>query len=392
MSDESPREIYLDHAASTPMRPEAQAAWLAAAQQHHANPTGSHRAARAARRALDDARDELAAALGRHPEEVVFTSGGSEADNLAVRGVLGARGGLAVCSAGEHHAVLEPVEKAGGRTVALEADGSVNPAKLAAVLQELAADASDDVSLVSVMSVNNETGVVNDIPALVAATREHAPEALFHTDAVQALAWVDIANHVADADLVSITGHKAGGPVGAGALFVRKGITLDPLVLGGGQERGRRAGTPDVAGACAFAAAVAVTTKNRDAELVRLADLRDRLIGGLTQRLGDAVTVTVANGGATVVPGIVHVMLDGVDAEALLYLLDAAGLRASAASSCSSGAQEPSHVLAAMGVPREWAQGSLRLSLGHTTTQADIDDAIEIVDAAVKRLALFGGG
>ena len=215
-------EVYLDHAASTPLRPEAQAAWLDASARHHANPTGAHRAARAARRALDDARDEIAAALDRPPAEVVFTSGGSEADNLAIRGVLHAQGGIAVCSAGEHHAVLEPVEHAGGLTVELEADGTVSPDRLAAVL-----DAADQpVSVVSIMVINNETGVVNDIPALVEVTRRHAPGAWFHTDAVQALAWIDLAAHVEGADLISITGHKFGGPVGTGALFWRT-VSID---------------------------------------------------------------------------------------------------------------------------------------------------------------------
>ena len=222
--DEAPA-IYLDHAASTPLRPEAQAVWLEASARFHANPTGSHRAARAARRALDDARDDVAAVLDRPSSEVVFTSGGSEADNMAIRGVLGERGGTAVCSAGEHHAVLDPVERAGGVTVGLEADGTVSPDRLADVLR---AEAS--VSVVSIMTVNNETGVINDIPALVEVTRDCAPDAVFHTDAVQAMSWLDLRTHVASADLVSITGHKLGGPVGVGALLMRDGVVLDPLI------------------------------------------------------------------------------------------------------------------------------------------------------------------
>jgi cysteine desulfurase len=386
--DDDPVEVYLDHAASTPLRPEARAAWLDASGRHHANPTGSHRAARAARRALDDARDEVAAALGRPPAEVVFTSGGSEADNLAVRGVLRERGGVAVCSAGEHHAVLEPVEHAGGLTVTLEPDGTVAPDRLAAVLDA----ATEPVSVVSIIAVNNETGVINDIPALVETTRRHAPDAVFHTDAVQALSWVDLAVHAADADLVSITGHKCGGPVGTGALFVRNGVTLDALILGGGQERGRRAGTPDVAGAAAFAAAATVTVSERDESIVRLGALRDRLVDGLADRLGEVVIPTVLRGGAPVAAGVAHVMLADIEAEALLFLLDAAGLRASAASSCSSGAQDPSHVLAAMGVDRMVAQGSLRLSLGHTSTDADVAAALDIIPPAVERLRSHGGG
>ncbi len=377
------REIYLDHAASTPVRIEARDEWMAAAEAHHANPTGAHKAARHARRALDDARDAIAAALGRPPAEVVFTSGGSEADNLAIRGVLGARGGVAVCSAGEHHAVLEPVEHAGGATVALDRTGRVAPDELRRVLSDL-----DHVSVVSLIAVNNETGAINDLPALAAVVRETAPDALLHTDAVQAVSWVDLGSLAADFDLVSITGHKLGGPIGTGALFVREGTVLDAQILGGGQERGRRAGTPDVAGAAAFAAAVEITVRYRDEEIARLGVLRDRLVAGLVERLGDIVQPTVATPGdvTNVAASIAHVMLRGVEAEALLFLLDSEGLRASAASSCSSGAQDPSPVLAAMGIDREVAEGSLRLSLGHTSTEADIDAALEIIPPAVERL------
>ena len=377
------REIYLDHAASTPIRREAREAWIATADTHHANPTGSHRAARHARRVLDDARDVIAAALDRPPAEVVFTSGGSEADNLAIRGVLGARGGVAVCSAGEHHAVLEPVEHAGGVAVPLDRSGRVAPDTLRSVLSDL-----DDVSIVSLIAVNNETGAVNDLPALTAVVRDAAPGAVVHTDAVQAMSWIDLAAAAADVDLVSITGHKLGGPTGTGALFVRQGITLDAQILGGGQERARRAGTPDVAGAAAFAAAVEASLVGRDAEVRRLGALRDRLIAGLVERLGATVRPTVAVAGdfRAVAAGIAHVMLAGVEAEALLFLLDAEGLCASAASSCSSGAQDPSHVLAAMGIEREIAAGSLRLSLGHTTTDADIDAALALIPPAAERL------
>jgi len=384
--DEAPA-IYLDHAASTPLRPEAQAVWLEASARLHANPTGSHRAARAARRALDDARDDVAAVLDRPSSEVVFTSGGSEADNMAIRGVLGERGGTAVCSAGEHHAVLDPVERAGGVTVGLEADGTVSPDRLADVLR---AEAS--VSVVSIMTVNNETGVINDIPALVEVTRDCAPDAVFHTDAVQAMNWLDLRTHVASADLVSITGHKLGGPVGVGALLMRDGVVLDPLISGGGQERGRRAGTPDVAGAAAFASAITATDAERPEAGRRLGGLRDRLVAGLRSQLGDRLMATVLDSGAPVAAGIAHVIVRDVEAEALLFLLDAAGLQASAASSCSSGAQDPSHVLAAMGIDRMVAQGSLRLSLGHTSTEADVDAALAIIPPAVERLTACGGG
>ncbi len=382
-------ETYLDHAASTVVRPESRAAWTAAIEAHHANPTGAHKAARDARRALDDARDLIADLVGRQPAEVVFTSGGSEADNLAVRGVLSAAGGTAVCSAGEHHAVLEPVEHADGLTVGLDAEGRVTPQALAETLE-----AADEVSVVSIIAVNNETGAINDLPALSRVVREHAPGALFHTDAVQALSWIDLATAVEDVDMVSITGHKVGAPIGTGVLFVRTGIELEAQILGGGQERGRRAGTPDVAGAAAFAAAVEATVERRPDEVVRLGGLRDRLVDGLVDRLGSVAAPTLLGRGhdSEVAAGIAHICLDGVEAEALLFLLDAQGLRASAASSCSSGAQDPSHVLAAMGVPRGLAAGSLRLSLGHSSTSADIEAALEIIPPAVERLLSHGGG
>ncbi len=381
-------EVYLDHAASTPMRAEARDAWLAASNAHHANPTGAHHSARAARRALDDARDSVAAALARPPAELVFTSGGSEADNLAVRGVLRARGGTAVCTAGEHHAVLEPVEHSGGLTVPLGADGRVRPEELAAVLAGVS-----DVSIVSLIAVNNETGAINDLAALAEVVRMHAPGALLHTDAVQAMSWLDAGAATADFDLVSITGHKLGGPVGTGCLFVGAGIDLDPLILGGGQERGRRAGTPDVPGAAAFAAAVGAVASGRAETVPRLRGLRDRLVDGLIEALGDRVLSTVLQFDPShVVAGIAHVCFPGIEAEALLYLLDEEGIRASAASSCSSGAQDPSHVLAAMGVPRDVAQGSLRLSLGHSSTSSDIDAALRVIPPAVVRLAGHGGG
>ena len=294
-----------------------------------------------------------------------------------------------MCSAGEHHAVLEPVEHAGGLTVGLNAKGQVTPENLADTLK-----AADDVSVVSIIAVNNETGAINDLSALSQVVREHAPGALLHTDAVQALSWIDLAAAVEDVDMVSITGHKVGAPIGTGVLFVRSGIELEAQILGGGQERGRRAGTPDVAGAAAFAAAVKATVERRPDEVVRLGGLRDRLVDGLVDRLGSVVVPTLLGKGhdSEVAAGIAHLCLDGIEAEALLFLLDAQGLRASAASSCSSGAQDPSHVLAAMGVPRQLAVGSLRLSLGHSSTPADIEAALEIIPPAVERLLNHGGG
>ena len=386
-------EVYLDHAASTPLRPAARDAWLAAAERHHANPTGSHLAARDARRALDGAREQVAADLGAETGEIVFTSGGSEADNMAVRGALGARGpeAVAVTTEAEHHAVHDPVERSGGLFVGVDDRGIVDLDALCNVLRSR----DGDVAVVSVIAVNNETGSITPLPEVAGVVRDLAPGALLHTDAVQAVNWIDVAAETADYDLVSVTGHKIGSPVGTGVLVVRDGVELDPLIVGGGQERGRRAGTPDVAGAVSFAAALAETTEQREQSLRRLAGLRDGLIDGLADRLGDRVVVSAARSGGDrghIAAGIANVCIAGVQSEALLFLIDAEGVRASAASSCSSGAQDPSHVLAAMGVPREVALGSLRLSLGHTSTAADADRAVDVITAAVKRLDRFGGG
>ena len=386
-------EIYLDHAASTPLRPVARDAWLAAAEEHHANPTGSHLAAREARRALDEARSLAAAVLGAHPGEIVFTSGGSEADNMAVRGAVAARGpgAVAVTTAAEHHAVHDPVERSGGVFVGVDERGIVDCDALADVL----AARDGDVAVVSVIAVNNETGSITPLPEVARVVRDLAPGALLHTDAVQAVNWIDVATETADYDLVSVTGHKVGSPVGTGVLVVRDGVELDPLIVGGGQERGRRAGTPDVAGAVSFAAALVETAEQRDGSVARLGALRDDLIDGLADRLGDRVLVSAARANGDrghIAAGIANVCITGVQSEALLFLMDAAGVRASAASSCSSGAQDPSHVLAAMGVPREVALGSLRLSLGHTSVAADVERAVEVISESVERLDRFEGG
>ena len=387
------REVYLDHAASTPLRPVARNAWLVAAEQHHANPTGSHLAAREARRALDRAREQVASALGAYPGEIVFTSGGSEADNMAVRGASAIRGpeAVAVTTEAEHHAVHDPVERSGGVLVGVDSRGIVDLDALADALRSR----DGDVAVVSVIAVNNETGSITPLAEVARVVRDLAPEARLHTDAVQAVNWIDVAAATADFDLVSVTGHKVGSPVGTGVLVVRDGVELDPLIVGGGQERGRRAGTPDVAGAVSFAAALAETVAERDDSVERLRVLRDALIGGLMDRLGDRVMVSAAPEGGDrshIAAGIANLCITGVQSEALLFLIDEAGVRASAASSCSSGAQDPSHVLAAMGLPREVALGSLRLSLGHTSVASDVERAVEVIVESVRRLDRFDGG
>lgn len=369
---------YLDHAATAPLRPEAAAA---IAEQHArpvGNPSGSHRLARASRQVVDEARDVVAGCLGCHPSEVVFTSGGTEADNLAVAGVVGARPGTAVCSAVEHHAVLHPVEALGGRTAPVRPDGTVDVDGLAEALRT----SPEPVSLVSVMLVNNETGMIQPLEAVADVVARHAPGAVLHTDAVQAVPWLDAAA-TAPAALVSVSAHKLGGPAGVGALVVRDGTPLRPQLLGGGQERERRSGTSDVAGIAGFAAALAATVAERAATVERVGRLRDRLADGL---LATVPGTRETGARDQKVAGSCHLLFDRVESEALLVLLDQQGICAAAASSCASGALEPSHVLAAMGISRSAAQGSLRLSLGAGTTAADIEHALAVVPAAVARL------
>jgi cysteine desulfurase len=377
---------YLDHAATTPLRPEAREAMLPFLGDRVGNPSGAHAAARAARQAIDEARDTMAELLGCEPSEVVFTSGGTESDNAAVVGVRERAGGTVVCSAVEHHAVLDSVGRAGGRTVAVHPTGVIDVDALADAL------APGDVSLVSVMAVNNEVGTIQPIAEVAEVVRAHAPEARLHTDAVQAFAWLDPVDALTEADLVSISAHKFGGPQGVGALVVRKGTPLAPLLVGGGQERELRSGTHNVAGIVGMAAAARACAADRKVTADRVEALRDRLVDTLrTTVVGVAETITDVAGGdrSTIVPSIAHLCIDGVESESLLFLLDRDGVYASAASACASGAMDPSHVLAAMGVPRSVAGGSLRLSLGWTTTDADVDHALEVVPAAVERLRAF---
>jgi cysteine desulfurase len=378
--------VYLDHAASTPVCPEAVAALTAVLVDHPGNPSGAHRLARDARRLVDDAREVVADAVGARPGDVVFTSGGTEADNLAVAGAPGVDDGVVVCSAVEHHAVLDPVVARGGgrhRLVGVDRRGVVDLDALAAALDE-------SVALVSVMLVNNEVGVVQPLAEVAEVVRAHAPQALLHTDAVQALPWLDVAVAAAGADLISLSAHKVGGPKGVGALVVREGVRLRPQVLGGGQERERRPGTQNVPGIAAMAAAVEVTVRDRKAVVDRVAALRNRLADGLVAQVDGLVETGVVGGDRSgKVAGSCHVCVDGIESEALLFLLEDRGICASAASSCASGALEPSHVLTAMGLSPSLVAGSLRLSLGATSTDHDVDVALEAVPASVERLRLF---
>ncbi len=337
-----------------------------------ANPSGSHRFARDARRAIDEARDEIAELIGVAPGEVVFTGCGTEADNTVIDGAAG----VAVCPAAEHHAVLHPVEARDGRVVAVDATGHVDLDRLA--------DALDvRTGVVSVMAVNNEVGTVTDLAAVSRVVRDRAPHAVLHTDAVQSACWLDLRTIAPLVDCLSLSAHKFGGPKGVGVLTIREGVRLEPLMIGGGQERERRSGTHNVAGIVSMVAALAETDRQRAHETERLAELRDRLVHGLMASL-DGVVETV--GRDHKVAGSAHVCFDGVESESLLFMLDEAEVCASAASACASGAMERSHVLAAMGIARSLSGGALRMSLGHTTTTADVDRALDVVVGSVERL------
>lgn len=382
--------VYLDHAASTPMRPAAIAAMEPFLVAEFGNASGSHRVAAAAKAALEEARESIAELLGASPHEVVFTGGGTEADNLAVKGAARAAraagvGSRVVTARFEHKGVLASCDRLASEgfevtRVGARLDGVV-------AIGELADALAPDTAVVSVMLVNNEVGTIQPLAEIVELVRERAPQAVVHTDAVQAVPWVDVATLASGAELVAISAHKFGGPKGVGALVVRGDTPLEPLIEGGGQERGLRSGSSNVAGVVAMAAALRATVEQRAADVVRLGALRDRLADGLLA----AVPESFENGDrAHKVAGNAHLGFRGVEAEALLVLLDSWGIHAAAGSSCSSGATEPSHVLAAMGVPRADALSSVRLSLGFASTAADVDAALAAIPDAVARLRAGG--
>lgn len=378
--------VYLDHAATTPLRPEALEAMLPFLAEHHGNASGMHSIARTAKTALEEAREITAAALGCQPAEIVFTGGGTEADNLAVKGAalaarLGGNGDGVVVTAFEHHAVLHSgtrLERDGFRLreVSVTPDGVIDLAALAEALDERTV-------VVSTMLVNNEVGTVAPLAEIAALVRERSPRAVLHTDSVQAMAWADVARDAAVADLVAISAHKVGGPKGVGVLVVRRGTQLQAVIDGGGQERNLRSGTVNVAGIVGMAAALRVVVERRADDVARIGGLRDRLRDGLISAIPDARPTAA---GAPMVAGTCHLTFPKVEAESLLLLLDRDGVCASAGSSCQSGSMDPSHVLLAMGFPKEAALSAIRLSLGWSTTDADVDRALEAIPAAVAQL------
>jgi len=371
--------IYLDHNATTPLDPEVLEAMLPFLREGFGNPSSLHWFGQRARAAVEEARAQVASLVGAEPPEIVFTGGGSESDNAALRGVAARarppRLGI-VCSAVEHHAVLN-VAKAlrdEGRPVEVARVGEDGVLDLA----DLAAKVGETTALVSIMLANNETGVLQPVPE--ASRLARAGGALVHCDAVQGAGKVGIDVRQLDVDLLSLSAHKLYGPKGVGALYVRRGTPLVALVRGGAQERNRRAGTENVPGVVGFGVAAGIALRRRVEDAARLAALRDRLEERL---LG--IEGARRNGGNPRVPNTTNVSFEGVDAEALLIALDLEGIAVSTGAACAAGGVEPSHVLRAMGLPPERVQSSLRLSLGRGTTEAEVLRAADVIAAVVAR-------
>jgi cysteine desulfurase len=379
--------VYLDHAATTPMHPaaiEAMTAVLATV----GNASSLHTAGRAARRRMEEAREALAGVLGARPSEVIFTAGGTESDNLAIKGIYWARRAAEphrrriVTTPVEHHAVLDAVEwlvaheGAEVTWLPVTADGSVSPEALRAVLAE-----HDDIALITAMWANNEVGTILPVAELAGIAAEF--DIPMHSDAIQAVGHVPVDFAASGLSALSIAAHKFGGPTGVGALLLRRDTACVPLLHGGGQERDVRSGTPDVAGVVAMAAAAKVAVDGLEVSSARVRALRDRLIDGVRATIED-VDVNGALGDGRL-PGNAHFTFRGCEGDSLLMLLDAKGIECSTGSACTAGVAQPSHVLLAMGADPATARGSLRLSLGHTSTDADVDAALDALPAAVQR-------
>jgi cysteine desulfurase len=379
---------YLDHSATTPVLHEVTAAMLPFLEEDYGNPSSVHWAGRRAKEAIEDARDRVANAIGAHPAEVVFTGGGTDADNLALKGAahkMRGNGSHIVTTVFEHHGVLAPLEWLEGQgfevtKVPVGPTGVVDPGAVAAVIQR-------STILVSVMAVNNEIGTVQPLADVVAAVKAANPNTLVHTDAVQALGNIDINVNRWGVDLASFSAHKLGGPKGVGALFVRSGVALEPVTHGGGQERGLRSGTLNVPGIVGFGAAAEIAAKEVHEKDERVRALRDRLLTGMNQIVPDLVV----NGELDRrVPGNLNVCIPGAEGQILLLLLDQAGIACSSGSACASGAMDPSHVLLAIGVDRDLAKGSLRFTLGRASSQADVDAVLDSVGPIVAQARKVG--
>ena len=377
------RRVYLDHAATTPVDPAVAELMAQVLREVPGNPSSIYAEGRRARALVDRARDEVAAALGADPAEIVFTSGGTEADNLALRGVMQARRGLGdhmVTTAIEHHAVLDTAHdlESHGRArltvVGVDRDGRVDPAAIAAAIEP-------KTTLVSVMHANNEIGTIQPIAEIGALCHDRGVK--LHSDAVQTVGALDFDVRQIPVDLVSVNAHKFYGPKGVGALFVRRGTRLATIQTGGGQEKGRRTGTENVAGVVGLGIALRVAAERRVTESARQARLRDRIIDGVLARVPDAV---LTGHRTDRLPNNASFCFAGTQGESLIVALDLAGFAASSGSACTSGDTEPSHVLLALGLERYVAQGSLRLTVGRATTDADVDALLAALPPIVARL------
>ena len=392
----APRLTYLDHAATTPMVPEALEA-MSACLGIVGNPSSLHASGRAARRLVEESRESLAASLGARPSEVLFTGGGTESDNLAVKGLYWQRHGddparrRILASAVEHHAVMDPAlwlaEHEGAVIEWLPVDGSgrVHPETLQAAI------ASDpgSVALVSVMWANNEVGTVQPVAELAAVARSF--DVPIHSDAVQAFGQLPVDFAASGLDAMTVTGHKIGGPLGTGLLVLGRTVDLTPVLHGGGQERDVRSGTLDTPAIVGLAAAAELAAKRQPERAEHLAGLRDDLVRRLLVEVPDAVLT--GDGDLSVahrLPGNAHFSFPGCEGDALLLLLDARGVECSTGSACSAGVPQASHVLLAMGVPEALARGSLRFSFGHTSTPADVDAVVEAIGPVVERASRAG--
>ena len=376
--------VYADHAATTPLRPEALAAMLPFFSEEFANPSSLHSPGAQAAKAMRAARAEIARELDCVPSEIVFTSGGTESDNLALHSAAqaGLRRGKThlIVSAVEHHAVLRTAQALQQQGFLLsvlptDSDGRVSVEALRAALRP-------DTALVSILTASNEIGTVQPVAALSRVCA--AAGVPFHTDAVQAVGHLPLSFATLGCDYLSLSAHKFGGPKGVGALLVRKGAPFIPLLRGGAQERGRRAGTENVPGILGMAKALSCAAEEQARESERLAALREKLCRGIA-----GIPHVKLNGGGERLPGVVSVCFEGIEGESLLLMLDNEGICASAGSACASGSLEPSHVLTAIGVPSQLALGALRLSLGLLTTEADVDRILQVLPPLVAHLREF---
>ncbi|WP_019815212.1 cysteine desulfurase family protein [Saccharomonospora saliphila] len=386
---------YLDHAATTPMVPEALAA-LTDTLPTLGNASSLHSSGRRARRVVEEAREIVAEALGARPSEVIFTAGGTESDNLAVKGLYWARHRAdgrrrrVLASAVEHHAVLDTVQwladHEGAEVTWLDVDahGRVRPE----ALREAVEAAPDEVALATVMWANNEVGTINPVPELAAVCAEYGIP--LHTDAVQAVGVVDLDLSMAGVGACTLTGHKLGGPYGVGALVLDRDTPCTPLLHGGGQEREVRSGTLDVPGIHAFATAVRASVRRRAEHVGTVRELRDDLVAGVLAEVPDAVLNGPPLDDSDRLPGIAHLTFPGCAGDSLLMLLDARGIECSTGSACTAGVAEPSHVLLAMGADAVSARGSLRFSLGHSSTRADVEALVGEIGGVVARARQAG--